>query len=70
MRKGAEDTQMLINKAGAAASSAFLAAAEMHKKYAPKPSATPVAVNPDVKDRCVCAVLRGTLRALWGCSAG
>lgn len=51
MRKGAEDTQMMLNKAGEAANHAFLAAAEMHKKYAPKPAEQPVAVNPDVKDK-------------------
>lgn len=53
MRKGAEDTQMLLSKAGEAANSAFHTAAEMHKKYAPKPSDRPVQVNPDVKDKYV-----------------
>lgn len=51
MRKGAEDTQMVLQKAGEAANNAFHAAAEMHKKYAPKPADKPVAVNPDVKDK-------------------
>lgn len=51
MRKGAEDTQMLLKSAGDAANNAFLAAAEMHKKYAPKPAEQPVHVNPDVKDK-------------------
>jgi hypothetical protein len=51
MRKGAEDTQVLLSKAGEAANHAFLAAAAMHKKYAPKPAETPVAVNPDIKDK-------------------
>jgi hypothetical protein len=51
MRKGAEDTQMLLQQAGDAANQAFLAAAEMHKKYAPKPAEKPVEVSPDVRDK-------------------
>ncbi|WIA37760.1 hypothetical protein OEZ86_014635 [Tetradesmus obliquus] len=51
MRKGAEDTQMLLKQAGDAANHAFLAAAEMHKKYAPKPAEKPVEVSPDVRDK-------------------
>ncbi|KAF8058434.1 sbpA [Scenedesmus sp. PABB004] len=51
MRKGAEDTQMLLKQAGDAANAAFLAAADMHKKYAPKPAERPVEVAPDVKDK-------------------
>jgi hypothetical protein len=51
MRKGAEDTQLLLKQAGDAANHAFLSAAEMHKKYAPKPSDKPVEVSPDVRDK-------------------
>lgn len=42
---------MLLQKAGEGANAAFIGAAEMHKKYAPKPSDKPVAVNPEVKDK-------------------
>jgi hypothetical protein len=51
MRKGAEDTQLLLKQAGDAANHAFIAAAEMHKKYAPKPTEKPVEVSPDVRDK-------------------
>jgi hypothetical protein len=51
MRKGAEDTQMLLNQAGKALHDVFLAGVEMHKKYAPKPADKPVEVNPEVKDK-------------------
>jgi hypothetical protein len=51
MRKAANDTHMLLQKAGEGANAAFMGAAEMHKKYAPKPSDKPVAVNPEVKDK-------------------
>lgn len=51
MRKGANDTQMLLQMAGGAANNAFHTAAEMHKKYAPKPAEQPVQVNPEVKDK-------------------
>jgi hypothetical protein len=50
MRKGAEDTQMLLNNMGQALHDAFLAGVEMHKKYAPKPTG-PVEVTPDIKDK-------------------
>ena len=50
MRKGAEDTQMLLNGMGQALHDAFLAGVDMHKKYAPKP-AGPVEVSPEVKDK-------------------
>lgn len=51
MRKGAEDTQLLLRQAGDAANKTFLAAAEMHKRYAPKPADKPVEVAPGVKDK-------------------
>ncbi|KAF6261475.1 hypothetical protein COO60DRAFT_774588 [Scenedesmus sp. NREL 46B-D3] len=51
LRKGAGDTKMLLKQAGAAASLAFLAAAEMHKKCAPKPAGQPVQASPDVRDQ-------------------
>jgi hypothetical protein len=51
MRKGAHDTQMLLKQAGDAANQMFLTAAEMHKKYAPKPSEQPLLVDPCVKDK-------------------
>eukprot|EP00878_Enallax_costatus_P023477 GHUV01024973.1.p1 GENE.GHUV01024973.1~~GHUV01024973.1.p1 ORF type:complete len:414 (+),score=146.25 GHUV01024973.1:1024-2265(+) len=53
MRKGAEDTQLLLKQAGDIANRTFLAAAETHKKYAPKPAEQPVAVPPEVKDKVV-----------------
>jgi len=46
LKKGAEDTQSVIKQAGEAACKAFAAAAEMHKKYAPKLSDKPVEVCP------------------------
>jgi hypothetical protein len=49
LRKGAEDTQMLAQQAGAAAAAFFSAAADLHKKYAPKPADKPVEVSSDVK---------------------
>ncbi len=47
-QKAAADTQMLLQQGGAAANAAFVNAAEMHKKYAPKPTG-PMAVDPSVK---------------------
>lgn len=51
MRKGAEDTQMLLKQAGDAANQAFHTAAEMHKKFAPRPADKPVEVSADVRDK-------------------
>ena len=51
LRKGAEDTQNMLRMAGNAASNAFHAAAEMHKKYAPKPKDTPMEVSPALRDK-------------------
>jgi hypothetical protein len=44
LRKGAEDTRMVLAGAGAAVAGGFAAAAEMHKRYAPAPSAQPAKV--------------------------
>ncbi len=46
MKKGSEDTQKFIKQAGEAACKAFSAAAEMHKKHAPKVQGQPVEVCP------------------------
>lgn len=51
LRKGAEDTQAVLRQAGAAASSAFAAAAELHRKYAPTPKEQPVEVSPALRDK-------------------
>lgn len=51
LRKGAEDTQHMLQQAGQAAGAAFAAAAEMHKKYAPKPHEQPAEVNPAIRDK-------------------
>ncbi len=51
LRKGAEDTQNMIASAGQAMGNAFHAAAEMHKKYAPKPSEKPMEVNASLRDK-------------------
>lgn len=51
LRKGAEDTQSVIKQAGAAVAAAAHAAAEMHKKYAPKPADKPAEVNPALRDK-------------------
>jgi len=51
LRKGAEDTQNMINQAGQAMSNAFHAAADMHKKYAPKPKDEPMEVSTSLRDK-------------------
>lgn len=51
LRKGAEDTQNVLKMAGEGMSNMFHAAAEMHKKYAPKPKETPMEVSPALRDK-------------------
>lgn len=51
LRKGAEDTQAMLQHAGKAAANMFAAAAEAHKKYAPKPTGKPLEVNPALREK-------------------
>jgi hypothetical protein len=65
LRKGTEDTQQLLKQAGEAACGAFAAAAEMHKRYAPR-RARPLTVCPDLRARIARsreAAAAGALRA-------
>lgn len=50
LRKGAEDTSTALKSAGQAAQNVFHAAADMHKKYAPKPDG-PVEVSASLRDK-------------------
>jgi hypothetical protein len=49
LRKGAEDTKLVLAGAGAAMAAGFQHAAELHKKYAPAPKAQPAQVPEAVK---------------------
>ncbi|GBF98085.1 hypothetical protein Rsub_10314 [Raphidocelis subcapitata] len=51
LRKGAEDTQAMLQQAGKAAANMFAAAAEAHKKYAPKPTGKPLEVCPALREK-------------------
>lgn len=51
LRKGAEDTTNMLKSAGEAAQHMFHAAADMHKKYAPKPAEQPMEVNASLRDK-------------------
>ncbi|KIZ03693.1 hypothetical protein MNEG_4263 [Monoraphidium neglectum] len=51
LRKGAEDTSLLLKMAGEGAREAFQRAAEMHKKYAPAPKEQPLEVDSALRDK-------------------